>query len=87
MKTKATILALLATLILSAIVSAQDSTTLGRWVRSQPREVQHRIGCDLPVPYSRQCWEPMFVGGRRVATIWYRQTEDGIVVTTQRHGR
>jgi len=83
----ATIAALLFTLIVAGIATAQDSTTLGRWVRSQPPQVQQRIGCDLPVPYSRRCWEPVFIGGRRAATIYYIQRTYGIEVTTVRHGR
>jgi len=80
----ATIAALLLTVAIAGIATAQDSTTLGRWVQSQPSHVQKRIGCDLRPPYSRYCWEHVTVDGRIVGTIHYRQNVGNISVTRTR---
>ena len=70
----AIIAALALVLVLASAAFAQSSTTLGRWVQSQPPAVRQTIGCDLPTPYSTYCWQHVAgPGGRIVATIYYRQ--------------
>lgn len=74
------IIALLLLIILAATVSAQSSTTLGRWVQSQPVAVRQTIGCDLPTPYSTRCWRHVVRNGRIVETWHYRQEVGRIVM-------
>lgn len=79
MKTKATILALLATLIMSATVSAQaQPTRLGLWAQAQGRTAAGAtIGCNIRPPYSTYCWQHIVDDGKIVAVRHRYQLADG----------